>query len=573
MTNITITVPDIGGAEGAEVVEVLVAVGDVIEVEQSLIVLESDKASMEIPATSAGKVLELKVAVGDQLSEGDMVLVVEAEGAGAEDNAGPDTASDTSKSPESEAAAEPAAESTASSAEPAANPPAGGGGVTTIEIPDIGTDGEVDLVEIAVEVGQAVEEGESLVVLESDKASMEVPAPSAGKITKILVEAGATVSQGTAIVELEVAGGAAANASSAAAATSDVAAKSPSNEKPSSAPFSVPAAATPSADEAKATPPSTPAANSQVSTSDADVYAGPAVRKLAREFGIPLAQVLGSGPRGRILKEDLHQHVKQSLASGGQQPAATAGGGGSGIPQIPEVDFSKFGEIDPQPRTRMDKVTAANMSRSWLNVPHVTQFDDADITDLEAFRASLKAEAEKRGTKLTPLPFILKACAVALNASPKLKSSLADGGDTLVYKHYCHIGMAVDTPAGLMVPVIRDVDRKSIWEISAEVYEMAGLARDKKLRPDQMQGGVFSVSSLGGIGGRGFTPIVNAPEVAILGVSKASIQPVWTGAEFEPRKQLPLSLSYDHRVVNGGDAGRFLTQLVDLLSDIRRVIM
>ena len=568
MTNITITVPDIGGAEGAEVVEVLVAVGDVIEVEQSLIVLESDKASMEIPATSAGKVLELKVAVGDQLSEGDMVLVVEAEGAAAVDDAGPDTSSDTSKSSESEAAAESATESATSGAEPASKPPATGGGVMTVEIPDIGTDGEVDLVEIAVEVGQAVEEGESLVVLESDKASMEVPAPNAGKITKILVEAGATVSQGTAIVELEVAGGAAANA-----ASSEVAATSPVSEKPSSAPTSVPPAVTPSASAAKATPPSTPAADSQVSTSDADVYAGPAVRKLAREFGIPLAQVRGSGPRGRILKEDLHEHVKQSLASGGQQPAAAAGSGGSGIPQIPEVDFSKFGEIDPQPRTRMDKVTAANMSRSWLNVPHVTQFDDADITDLEAFRASLKAEAEKRGTKLTPLPFILKACAVALNANPKLKSSLADGGDTLVYKHYCHIGMAVDTPAGLMVPVIRDVDQKSIWEISAEVYEMAGLARDKKLRPDQMQGGVFSVSSLGGIGGRGFTPIVNAPEVAILGVSKASIQPVWTGAEFEPRKQLPLSLSYDHRVVNGGDAGRFLTQLVGLLSDIRRVIM
>jgi pyruvate dehydrogenase E2 component (dihydrolipoamide acetyltransferase) len=293
------------------------------------------------------------------------------------------------------------------------------------------------------------------------------------------------------------------------------------------------------------------------------------VRKLAREFGVDLTQVSGTGPKGRILKEDLHQFVSNALSKGGAPGAAS----GASIEPIPEVDFSQFGAVDPQSRSRLDKLTAANMSRAWLNVPHVTQFDDADITDLEAFRKSLKAEAERRGTKLSPLPFILKACAVALNDNPKLKSSLADGGDTLVFKDYCHIGMAVDTPAGLMVPVIRDVDQKSIWEIGAEILELAGLARDRKLRPEQMQGGVFSVSSLGNIGGRGFTPIVNAPEVAILGVSRAGVQPVWDGNAFAPRTMLPLSLSYDHRVINGGDAGRFLTQLVGLLGDIRRCLM
>jgi pyruvate dehydrogenase E2 component (dihydrolipoamide acetyltransferase) len=300
------------------------------------------------------------------------------------------------------------------------------------------------------------------------------------------------------------------------------------------------------------------------------IYAGPAVRKLAREFGVDLLQVKGSGARGRILKEDVHHFVQQALqgASG-----TTSGGQGAGIPAIPEVDFSQFGAIEETSRSRLDKVTAANMRRSWLNVPHVTQFDDADITDLESFRSEMKQEAEQRGTKLTPMPFILKACAVALALHPKLKTSLAQGGETLVYKHYCHIGMAVDTPAGLVVPVIRDVDKKGLWELSEEMAHLVALARDKKLKPDQMQGGVFTISSLGNIGGRGFTPIVNAPEVAILGVSRASMQPVWTGSEFAPRKQLPLSLSYDHRVINGGDAGRFLTEIVGLLSDIRRTLL
>jgi pyruvate dehydrogenase E2 component (dihydrolipoamide acetyltransferase) len=299
------------------------------------------------------------------------------------------------------------------------------------------------------------------------------------------------------------------------------------------------------------------------------VYAGPAVRKLAREFGIELARVSGSGPRGRIVKEDLHRFVQDSL-SGRGTPAATVG---AGVPAIPEVDFSKFGPVELVERSKLDKLTAANMQRSWLNVPHVTQFDEADITDLEAFRASLKAEADNRGTRLTPMPFLLKACAAALRDNPKFASSLVDGGERLAFKQYCHIGMAVDTPAGLLVPVIRDVDRKSVWELAEEVQVLAARARDRKLSPADMQGGCFTISSLGGIGGMGFTPIVNAPEVGILGVSKADTRPLWDGSAFVPRRMLPLSLSYDHRVINGGDGGRFLTRLVELLGDIRQLVM
>ena len=452
--SVTVTVPDIGGAEGAEVVEILVAVGDEVELEQSLIVLESDKASMEIPATAAGTVLELRVALGDALSEGDAVLVVDAAEGG--------TTIEAADSGGSEPLPEPEA-SSPSSGQPAA---------------------------------------------EADPVQADDEAPPA-----------------------------------------------------------------PAAVDAKTSPAASPMPSVEVAVepahrdADGDVYAGPAVRKLAREFGIELARVTGSGRRGRILKEDLHRFNKQQLQGAGGAAA------GSGVPQIPEVDFSQFGPIEVEARSRLDQVTARNMTRSWLNVPHVTQFDGADITDLEDFRAAMKREAETRGSKLTPMPFILKACAVALAAHPKLKSSLGNNGTELVYKGYCHIGMAVDTPAGLVVPVLRDVDKKGVWDIADEMQELAARARDKKLTPAQMQGGVFTISSLGGIGGEGFTPIVNAPEVAILGVSRAEVKPVWDGQDFQPRKVLPLSLSYDHRVINGGDAGRFLTDLVALLADVRRIIL
>lgn len=539
MANEQVTVPDIGGAEGAEVIELLVAVGDEVAIDQSLIVLESDKASMEIPSTAAGTVVEILVKEGQELAEGAPVAVIAVAGDAPATEPVAEAAAVPQASPEPEVTAE---EVPAPVAEPAQT------SSQVVVVPDIGTSDAVDLIEISVKVGDTVSEGDSLVVLESDKASMEVPAPFDGEIVELRVAEGAEVSLGDELMLMKV--------TSSTAASPAPAPASPAEPAPPAAQAPAPVETAP---PPQATATETPATG---------VYAGPAVRKLAREFGIPLAEVKGSGPRGRVVKEDLHQFVQQSLKS-----PAVAESSGAGIPLIPEVDFSRFGEVEHMPRSKMDKVTASNMQRSWLNVPHVTQYDDADISEMEAFRNSMKAEAEKRGTRLTPLPFLLKACAVALRDNPKFRTSLADGGETLVQKHYIHIGMAVDTPAGLLVPVIQDVDKKSIWELADEVIEMAGKARDRKLTPAQMQGGCFTISSLGGIGGRGFTPIVNAPEVGILGVSRAEMKPVWDGQEFTPRKMLPLSLSYDHRVVNGGDGGRFLTQLVSLLGDIRQLLM
>jgi pyruvate dehydrogenase E2 component (dihydrolipoamide acetyltransferase) len=571
-----VTVPDIGGAEGAEVIELLVAVGDQVEVDQGLIVLESDKASMEIPSTAAGKVVEMLVSEGDELSEGAPVAVIDTgdeagEATGESDGAGAST---------------PAAEEAASAG--AGEPPGAGGAETdegaeapatatgevreeVVRVPDIGTDEAVDLIEVLVAVGDTLAEGDSIVVLESDKASMEVPSPLAGEVRKILVSDGDSVREGDELVVVRaVAGGgrAAEPEKSVTAAESGGMEAPASTAKEPAAPVSESPAAGPAARPAPESP-STQAATSAAAApgEPARLYAGPAVRKLAREFGIQLDKVRGTGPRGRILKEDLQQFVSRSLS--GEAPVAA----GAGIPPVPEVDFSAFGEVEATERSKLDRLTAANMQRSWLNLPHVTQFDEADVTGLEDFRAGLKREAEQRGTRLTPLPFLLKACAVALRNHPKFNSSLADGGKTLVFKKYVHIGMAVDTPAGLVVPVIRDVDKKSIWELAEEVLAMADRARDRKLKPGDMQGGCFTVSSLGGIGGTGFTPIINAPEVGILGVSRLATRPVWDGQAFVPRKMLPLALSYDHRVINGGDGGRFMTDLVALLGDIRRLVL
>ena len=562
MTNQTIYVPDIGGAEGAEVVELLVSVGDSVDVEQSLIVLESDKASMEIPASHAGVVVELKMAVGDQLAEGDAILVVEVLGETEVENKSVVASNDAPVPDETLVPTEPVVavssetKMTSDSEEAVSD--------VVIDVPDIGTDGDVEVVEICVAVGDLLQEGDSIVVLESDKASMEVPAPTAGEVTELLVAEGANVSKGSQLIKLR-----------AAVASSPVAPVAISESTETSA-----APTDPSKSNAvsNATPgkadghtasvrPAGPALAETAST--ADLYVGPAVRKLAREFGADLTLVTGTGPKGRILKEDLQAFVAKQLAA----PSPVHREVGGAIPVVADIDFAKFGPVRREERSRIDKVTAANMSKSWLNVPHVTQFDDADITDLETFRASLKAESERRGSKLSPVPFVIKAVAIALNANPKMKSSLAEQGEALVYKDYCHIGMAVDTPNGLVVPVIRDADKRSIWDLSDEIRTLAAKAKDKKLKPDEMQGAVFTVSSLGNIGGKGFTPIVNTPEVGILGISKASTQPVWGGSEFQPRVMLPVSLSYDHRVVNGGDAGRFLTYLVTLLGDIRQLAM
>jgi pyruvate dehydrogenase E2 component (dihydrolipoyllysine-residue acetyltransferase) len=581
-----VTVPDIGGAEGAEVIELLVSVGDTVEKEQGLIVLESDKASMEIPSSHAGTVVELRVALGDELAEGAPILVLdtgeaEAPAATSADSGEPTdaaAAADTAAGANTAAAAKKpsAAEATpaagaAAAPEPAASGAAaegpGAGGELLVAVPDIGTDEAVDLIEISVSVGDSVAEGDSLVVLESDKASMEVPSPAAGEVLEILVAEGASVRQGDDLLKLKTRGG-------VAAAPATPATRAQAGPAPAPAPAPERAAATATGEVSRA--PATgdapraprPAAAPARSTSGGAIHAGPAVRKLARELGVDLQQVRGSGPRERLLKEDVQDYVKRTLA--GKPQGATAG---SGIPAVPEVDFAAFGAVEVVARSKLDKLTAANMQRSWLNVPHVTQFDEADVTELEAFRAGLKGEAERRGTRLTPLPFLLKACAVALRDNPKFNASLSADGESLVYKQYTHIGMAVDTPAGLVVPVIRDVDQKTLWQLAEEVLDIAARARDRKLKPAELQGGCFTISSLGGIGGTGFTPIVNAPEVGILGVSRSEVKPRWDGSSFQPRTMLPLALSYDHRVINGGDAGRFCTQLVGLLGDIRKLLL
>ena len=538
-----VIVPDIG-ADAAEVIEWMVQVGDEIAVDDSLLVLESDKASMEVPSTLAGTVVELLVNIGDSLSEGAAIVLVETA-----DAAEPaQVAEEPAETNKTEAAVQPEVQE--SLVEAPINQPVSAGKHSVL-VPDIGTDDAVEVIELSVSVGDEVEEGDTLLVLESDKASMEIPADASGKVLEIAVAVGASLKQGDLIGVLEVAG------------------RVDAPPAPAQEPKQEAAPAAPAAPKAVPEQPKTaPVAKATASSSEV-VYAGPAVRKLAREFSIPLEQVSGSGPRGRILKEDLHTFVQQRLS----KPEAATVSVGAGIPAVPAVDFSQFGPVREEALSKIGKVTAANMQRSWLNVPHVTQYDDADVTDLEAFRASLKDEAARKGTKLTPLPFLLKACAVALKDNPKFNASLSADGESIIYKEYVHIGFAVDTPAGLLVPVIRDVDKKGLWELAEEVLELAALARDKKLKPAQMQGACFTISSLGALGGKGFTPIVNAPEVGILGVSKSSVQPVWDGSSFVPRTMLPLSVSYDHRVINGADGGRFMNQVVALLSDIRRLTL
>jgi len=535
----TVKIPDLGGGS-VDVIEVCVAVGDVVAKEDSLVVLESDKASMEIPSPMAGKVLSISLKEGATVEAGDVILELEVEAEEAKPAAKEDAAPPAPAAPEKTApAAEPAqpAKQEKSSAR------------EMIKVPDVGSNDGIDVIEVCVAVGDVISEGDSLVVLESDKASMEVPSPFSGKITKIVMKVGDSAKLGAEIAEIEREVAAAADVSEAKA----VVAEAPAKEAAQPAPVSAAPAAKPE----------------PTVTSHADVYAGPAVRKLAREFGLELEQMVGTGPKGRILKEDVQQFVKE-LAKGKGAGAAI---GGAGLPSIPDVDFSQFGEIDIQPRTKLHKLTAANMHRSWVNLPHVTQFDEVDIGELEDFRSGLKREAEQRGVKLTPLPFLLKAAAVALREHPKFNASLSADGENMVYKKYIHIGIAVDTPAGLMVPVIRDVDKKSLWELAAETAELAKKAKERKLKPADMQGGCFTISSLGSIGGTGFTPIINAPEVAIMGVSKLAIKPVWNGSEFEPRKMLPVSLSYDHRALNGVDAGQFFTFMGELLADIRRLLL
>ncbi|MCT4499338.1 dihydrolipoyllysine-residue acetyltransferase [Pseudomonas sivasensis] len=546
-----IRVPDIGSGEG-EVIELFVKVGDKVEADQSILTLESDKASMEIPAPKAGVVKSLKVKLGDRLKEGDELLELEIEGAA---DAAPAAA------PAAAAAPAPAAEKPAAAAEapaaPAAAPAAAS--VQDIHVPDIGSSGKAKIIELLVKVGDTVEADQSLITLESDKASMEIPSPAAGVVESIAVKLEDEVGTGDFILKLKVQGAAPAAAPAPAA---------PAAAKAEAAPAAAPAPAPAAKAEAAPAP-----AAAAPAPSGAKVHAGPAVRQLAREFGVELNAVSATGPHGRVLKEDVQVYVKAMMQKAKEAPAAGAATGGSGIPPIPVVDFSRFGETEEVPMTRLMQIGASSLHRSWLNIPHVTQFDQADITDLEAFRVAQKAVAEKAGVKLTVLPLLLKACAHLLKELPDFNSSLAPSGKAIIRKKYVNVGFAVDTPDGLLVPVIKNVDQKSLLQLAAEAAALAAKARDKKLTADDMQGACFTISSLGHIGGTGFTPIVNAPEVAILGVSKATIQPVWDGKAFQPKLMLPLSLSYDHRVINGAAAARFTQRLSQLLNDIRTILL
>ena len=540
MTTELIRVPDIGTGEG-EVIEILVNVGDSIEAEQGLLTLESDKASMEIPAPKAGIVKNIKVKLGDKLKEGDDLLELEVDSIAAE-----------SAPAEAEAEAEPAATEPEAEA-PTAAPADVVTRIKDVEVPDIGSADKARVIELMIKAGDTVEEEQSLLTLESDKASMEIPSPVSGVVLEVLAKMDSEVSEGDLICRIEV--------------TESAVAAEPAAAEPAAAPPEPVVAQEIAGGPASVAPASKPEV-CKPGDAGACVHAGPAVRKLAREFGVDLAQVSPTGPHQRVLKEDVQEFVKQRL----QTPTAESRGG-MGIEPIPEVDFSRFGEVQNVPMTRLQQIGAGNLHRAWLNIPHVTQFESADITELEAFRVAQRATAEKAGTKLTVLPFLLKACAHLLRELPEFNSSLAPNGKELIMKQYVNIGFAVDTPDGLLVPVIRDVDQKSLLQLAAEAADLAERARSKKLSPEQMQGGCFTISSLGHIGGTGFTPIVNAPEVAILGVSRAVMQPVWDGEDFAPRLMLPLSLSYDHRVINGAAAARFTRRLADVLAEIRSMLL
>lgn len=528
-----VCVPDIGSDE-VEVTEIMVAVGDSVSEEQSLLTVEGDKASMEVPAPFAGVVKEIKVQAGSKVSTGSLIMVFEVAGAAPAQASAP------------VAAAAPVAAPVASAAK-------------DVNVPDIGGD-EVEVTEIMVAVGDKVEAEQSLITVEGDKASMEVPAPFAGVVKEIKVQAGSKVSTGSLIMVFEVAGAAPA----VAVASAPVASAAPA---PAAVKAEAPAAA------------AKPAAAAEFAENDAYAHATPVVRRLAREFGVNLGKVKGTGRKGRILKEDVQDYVKDALKrlESGQaaSSAAMSGGAGLGLLPWPKVDFSKFGEVEEVELGRIQKISGANLHRNWVMIPHVTQWDDADITELEAFRKQQNAELEraKADLKITPLVFILKAVGKALEVMPRFNSSLSEDGQKLTLKKYINIGVAVDTPNGLVVPVVRDVNKKSITELSRDLMEISKKARAGKLTASDMQGGCFTISSLGGIGGTSFTPIVNAPEVAILGVSKSEMKPKWNGKEFAPRLMLPLSLSYDHRVIDGADGARFITFLNNALSDIRRLVM
>jgi len=614
---IEVKVPDIGDVAEVDVIEVLVAEGDSVSKEQSLITVESDKASMEIPSTAEGVVKSLKVKLGDKVAEGTIILELEAEGEASAEQAG---AADRSagKSSDSGAEAQPSAQPAPTASQSAgssgsgqasgaadgsaAAPVSKSGGRATVVVPDIGDATDVDVIEVMVAVGDTIDLEQSLITVESDKASMEVPSSHAGIVKEVRVKVGDKVSQGDEIVVVELPSSEGAMSATGENPAADEAPaplggmNEPDVAPEANAPAQASSAGAPAQREDSAATTSSAVVGggpSQLASSpperhsptqafaSADVpmrtlpHASPSVRKFARELGVDLNKVKGSGAKNRIKHDDVRAYVKQALAQGstaGAPGAAVSGeGGGLSVLPWPKIDFTKFGEIEEQPLSRIKKISGANLHRNWVMIPHVTNNDLADITELEAFRKQLNKEHEKSGIKVTMLAFIIKAVVAALKKFPDFNASL--DGDTLVLKKYFHIGFAADTPNGLVVPVIRDADRKGILELAEETAELASLARDGKLSPAQMQGGCFSISSLGGIGGTDFTPIINAPEVAILGVSRSTMQPVWNGKDFEPRLMLPLSLSYDHRVIDGAAAARFNVYLSSLLADFRRIVL
>ncbi|HGJ8878778.1 TPA: dihydrolipoyllysine-residue acetyltransferase [Neisseria gonorrhoeae] len=520
MSIVEIKVPDIGGHESVDIIAVEVKAGDTIAVDDTLITLETDKATMDVPADAAGVVKEVKVKVGDKISEGGVILTVETGAAAAE-----------------------AAPAAAAEAQPA--PAVAGGATVQVAVPDIGGHTDVDVIAVEIKVGDTVAEDDTLITLETDKATMDVPCTAAGVVKAVSLKVGDKVSEGSAIIEVETAGSAAAAPAPAAQAA---------------APAAVPTSASPAAakiDEA----------------AFAKAHAGPSARKLARELGVDLGQVKGSGLKGRIMGDDIKAFVKSVMQGGAAKPAAAGAslGGGLDLLPWPKVDFSKFGNVEVKELSRIKKISGQNLSRNWVVIPHVTVHEEADMTELEEFRKQLNKEWEREGVKLSPLAFIIKASVSALKAFPEFNASL--DGDNLVLKNYFNIGFAADTPNGLVVPVIKDVDQKGLKQISQELTELSKKAREGKLKPQEMQGACFTISSLGGIGGTGFTPIVNAPEVAILGVCKSQIKPVWNGKEFAPRLMCPLSLSFDHRVIDGAAGMRFTVFLANLLKDFRRITL
>ena len=537
-----VSVPDIGDFKEVEVIEVLVKAGDAVAAEQSLITVESDKATMEIPAPGAGVVKELRVKVGDKVSQGSPILVLEEATVGAAK----------AEAPRAAAVVASATKPAQAPVAPAPRPVAVGDGALTVKVPDIGDFKDVSVIEILVKPGDAVAAEQSLITVESDKATMEIPSPAAGRVKELRLKIGDKISEGAAILVLEGDGPAAAAPVAAPAPDAPQLAAAPEAAAPQRPPVPL------EPQEALASKP----------------HASPSVRKFARELGVELARVRGTGPKGRILHGDVQAFVKGALSAvPAPAPAARGGAMPFSLPEWPDVDFAKFGPVEVKPLTRLQKLSGPNLHRNWVSIPHVTQFDEADITELEAFRKANTADTEKQGFKLTMLAFLIKACVTALRQHPAFNASLDRAGENLVVKKYFNIGVAVDTPDGLVVPVVRDADRKGVFDVARELGEISRLARDKKLKPGDMQGGTFSISSLGGIGGTAFTPIINAPEVAILGVSRSVLRPVWNGKEFAPRLMLPLSLSYDHRVIDGAAAARFTTYLASVLADIRRSLL